>query len=102
MEYDTSIVFQQHSGFRYGICSPYFLYDKVEKKDIKVLQLPPTVMDDHLFTHANNTKFKTFEDHIDSLVDTIYKYQGILMVDFHVRVLIKCFFQNGEKLMNTY
>jgi len=92
LEYDTSVVFEKHSGFRYGICSPYQLFNKENQEELSIYQLPPTLMDDHLFGYAKNAKFASYQEHIDSLIDAIYENEGIFVTDFHTRVLNETFF----------
>ncbi|PSR11689.1 MAG: hypothetical protein DA408_00180 [Bacteroidetes bacterium] len=95
--YDSSLSFEKHSGFRYSICTPFNLWHKTQEKALSILQLPPTLMDDHLFGHARNHSFATFKEHIDSLVQSVADYRGVFVADFHARVLNTTFFpQWGE------
>jgi hypothetical protein len=92
LKYDTSVVFEKHSGFRYGICSPFQLFHVEKKSSLDILQLPPTLMDDHLFGYAKNAKFGSYQEHIDSLLNAVYDNEGIFVTDYHVRVLNDTFF----------
>lgn len=85
--YDTSMGFEEHSGFRRGICSPYRLYHTEKECAVDVLQLPPCLMDSQLFHYEDRNPFKDYKEHIDSLVSAVKRYAGVFVVDFHVRVL---------------
>jgi len=90
--YDSSICFDKHSGFRYSICSPFHLYDRIGNKPVSTLQLPPALMDDHLFGLSKYCHFESYQSHIDSLIDSIKKYNGVFVADYHVRGLNTTFY----------
>lgn len=90
--YDSSLAFEKHSGFRNGVSSPFCVFDPENKKEIDIIQIPPCLMDDHLFGYAQNTSFSNYKEHIDSLIDSVYMHEGLFMTDFHVRVLNETFF----------
>jgi len=90
--YDSSLSFEKHSGFRNGISSPFHLFDQDVIDDMPILQLPPSLMDDHLFGHAKFSHFTNYQNHVDSLLDSIIKCEGALIVDYHVRVLNSIFY----------
>jgi hypothetical protein len=92
--YDTSLAFECHSGFRRGICSPYHLFDEQRERILKIIQLPPALMDDHLFGYAKNSKFSNYQEHIRSLLASVKKHGGVFTVDYHQRVLNATFFPN--------
>jgi hypothetical protein len=87
--YDSSIVFEKHSGFRRGICLPYKLFSN---SNMKTLQIPTGLMDDHLFGYKKWNNFADYKQHIDSVLDSVVKYNGIFMADYHIRVLNNTFF----------
>jgi len=102
--YDSSIVFEQHSGFRYSICSPFHLFDRINNEELITLQLPPTLMDDHLDGYAIKHGFDTYQSHLDSLLDSVRKYEGVFVSDYHVRGMNINFFpiwkESYEYLLN--
>ena len=49
-------------------------------------------MDDHLFNRAKYSYFKQYQSHIDSLLHSIKKYEGVFVADYHIRVLNNVFF----------
>jgi len=92
--YDSSISFEKHSGFRYSICTPFHLWSRNESKMLSVLQIPPTLMDDHLFGYQKYNSFSNYEEQIASLVHSVLKNQGVFVADFHTRVLNSTFSPN--------
>ncbi len=95
--YDSSIAFEEASGFRRSICSPFHLYNRDRQRSTNILQLPPTLMDDHLFGHSPNHKFNSYQDHILSLIKAVKTHDGVLTIDYHVRVLNTTFFPDWGK-----
>jgi hypothetical protein len=95
--YDSSMAFEQASGFRRSICSPFHLYDRDRQESAHILQLPPVLMDDHLFGHSPNHNFSSHRDHILSLIQAVKTHGGVLTVDYHVRVLNSTFFPGWGK-----
>ncbi len=90
--YDSSICFAKRSGFRFGICSPFHIYDPVRQGPVKVLELPTSLMDDHLFQYFGMSYFAKPELEIDALINSVKEYGGLFLVDYHVRGLNKTFF----------
>ena len=95
--YDSSMGFETHSGFRRGICSPYRLYDPQKQCAAGVLQIPPVLMDSQLFHYEEMNSFSDYREHIDSLIFSVRKFNGVFTVDFHVRVLNNLFFKDWYK-----
>lgn len=95
--YDSSMGFEMHSGFRRGICSPYRLYDSQEQCPTRVLQIPPVLMDSHIFHYEEMNSFSDYKEHINSLIFSVRKFSGVFTVDFHVRVLNNLFFKDWDK-----
>ena len=98
LNYDTSTAFEKHSGFRFGISYPYFAFNPEEQKEVRIVQLPPSLMDDHLFGYQQFTDFGTREEHVMSLVNSVHENEGLLMTDFHVRVLNATFFPGFKEI----
>lgn len=90
--YDSSIAFEQHSGFRLGICSPFHLWNSKTNNSFSVLQIPTSLMDNHLFGYSKNTSFCSYKEHILDLLNVIVNSEGVFTVDFHGRILNNTFF----------
>lgn len=90
--YDTSMCFLQRAGFRLGICSPFHLYDPISQQTVPTLQLPTSLMDDHLFGRMKFSYFDHLQFEIEGLLHSIKKYGGVFVVDYHIRVFNSTFF----------
>jgi hypothetical protein len=95
--YDSSISYAKHSGFRYSICSPFHFYDPAARKPVPTLQLPPTLMDNHLFGYNNYANFPTYQSHIDALLEAVRTHEGVVVVDYHVRTLNSTFYPGWKE-----
>jgi len=90
--YDSSICFAKRSGFRFGICSPFHLYDPLRQREVGVLELPTSLMDDHLFKYFRLSYFSKPQFEIDALMDSVNRYSGLFFVDYHVRGFNETFY----------
>jgi len=93
LEYDSSIAFNDHIGFRRNIALPYYPWDEINKCMINVIQLPVFCMDGNLF-------YRPIEicDAIEKLKDyigVIKQSGGLGILDWHVRA---SFPKNSEYL----
>lgn len=95
--YDTSVCLAKHPGFRYSICSPFHFFNQDTKTEINCLELPSVLMDDHLFGYRKYLEYNNYEKEIDVLVDAVKKYNGLLVLDYHVRVFNSDFFPDWLK-----
>lgn len=90
--YDSSICFAKRSGFRFGICSPFHLYDPIRQGPVGVLELPTSLMDDHLFKYFGLSYFSKPQFEIDALINSVKKHAGLFFVDYHVRGFNETFY----------
>jgi hypothetical protein len=90
--YDSSICFAKRSGFRFGICSPFHLYDPIRRRHVGVLELPPSLMDDHLFKYFGLSYFDKPQFEIDALINSVKEHAGVFFVDYHVRGFNETFY----------
>ena len=90
--YDSSICFAKRSGFRFGICSPFHLYDPIRHRPIESLELPTSLMDDHLFKYFGLSYFSKPQFEIDALINSVKEYGGLFFVDYHVRGFNETFY----------
>lgn len=82
-EYDSSIAFNEHLGFRRNLALPYHPWSTVNSHAITTIQLPVFCMDGHLFYRP--TKFEDTLIHFKSYIDTIKQIGGLGVIDWHVR-----------------
>jgi len=73
-EYDTSLGFKDHAGFRWGTCFPFLA-------EGSLLELPLSIMDTPLFSEANPLPV------LSGFLDTTGQHSGLLTVLFHSAVL---------------
>ncbi len=90
--YDSSICFAKRSGFRFGICSPFHLYDPIRQGPVGVLELPTSLMDDHLFKYFGLSYFSKPQFEIDALINSVKEHGGLFFVDYHVRGFNETFY----------
>jgi hypothetical protein len=90
--YDSSICFAKRSGFRFGICSPFHLYDPIRHRHVGVLELPTSLMDDHLFKYFGLSTFSKPQFEIDALIHSVKEHAGVFFVDYHVRGFNETFY----------
>jgi hypothetical protein len=90
--YDSSICFAKRSGFRFGICSPFHLYDPIRQGPVGVLELPTSLMDDHLFNYFGLSYFSKPQFEIDALINSAKEHGGLFFVDYHVRGFNETFY----------
>ena len=97
LHYDSSIGLERHSGFRYGICSPLHLFDRPGGEQVSTLQIPPSLMDNHLFGYSEYNRFDNWRSHLDSLLHAVKNHEGLFVGDFHVRILNPLFFPGWKE-----
>ncbi len=90
--YDSSICFAKRSGLRFGVCSPFHLYDPIRQGPVGVLELPTSLMDDHLFKYFRLSYFGKPQFEIDALINSAKEHGGLFFVDYHVRGFNETFY----------
>ncbi len=80
LEYDSTLGFTSAVGFRSGTSFPFFPFDEVKKKNIKLLEIPMTIMDGPLFGYSDPWSEGK------RLVETVEKYGGVLVLNWHQRL----------------
>jgi hypothetical protein len=90
--YDSSVCFAKRAGFRFGICSPFHLYDPVRQREVGALELPASLMDDHLFKYFRWSYFNEPHFEIDALITSVKEQGGLFFIDYHVRGFNETFY----------
>lgn len=83
-QYDTSLGYPDHEGFRSGICLPYYPFNYEIGKPLSLLEIPLVVMDGTLFEHRHLNPKKAWEQVI-KLLGLAKKYNGLMTLLWHVR-----------------
>jgi peptidoglycan/xylan/chitin deacetylase (PgdA/CDA1 family) len=81
--YDSSIAFNEELGFRRNVAFPYYPWDSKNMQKINCLQLPVFCMDGHLFYRP--MEIDDAVDRVLKYVETIKHYNGLGIIDWHVR-----------------
>ncbi len=83
--YDSSLGLEFHPGFRRGICHPFRPFHAGERRELDIVQLPPTWMDDHFGRRLRNNGITDPEATALSLVSEARETGGTIVVDYHSR-----------------
>ncbi|MEM7038376.1 MAG: polysaccharide deacetylase family protein [Bacteroidota bacterium] len=82
-QYDSSLGFAEHIGFRNGICYPFFLYDIENDRPLPVLEIPLLVMDATLGFKYMDLEPTEASEQIKALIDEVRKWKGCFSVLWH-------------------
>ncbi len=85
MDYDTTLGFADHPGFRCGVCYEYPLYDVVERRELNLLERPLVVMEKSVFD-KNYMGYSYGEDGfkiIEELKQKCYRFDGDFTILWH-------------------
>ena len=85
LDYDSSLAFEFHPGFRRGMCHPFRPFHPGRRREIDVVQLPPTWMDDHFHRRREQNGIAEPDAHARRLLDRVRAVGGVAVVDYHVR-----------------
>jgi peptidoglycan/xylan/chitin deacetylase (PgdA/CDA1 family) len=91
-EYDSSIAFNDHIGFRRNMALPYYPLDETKKCRVNVVQLPVFCMDGQLFNYPAEDPIEKLTNHIDA----IKQNGGLGVIDWHDRTS----FPKNSKYLN--
>lgn len=83
--YDTSLAFEFYPGFRRGICHPFRPYHAGERRELKLIELPPTWMDDHFDRRLAVNGIADPIACARELVRVARSLEGAVVVDYHPR-----------------
>lgn len=80
--YDTSMAFEHYSGWRRGLCWPYFPFHPADRRALPTLQVPTAWMDDQMFWHRAENLGRNPEL-LRDLGEEVLAQQGCLVTDIH-------------------
>ena len=92
--YDTSIAWEDSSGFRAGTCLPYNPFGPIRDKPINLFELPTCLMDGHI-THV-------FEGHKNQLtaskniINSVKDCGGVAVLDWHTESFCNKYVYSGD------
>jgi ribosomal protein S18 acetylase RimI-like enzyme len=85
MCYDSSLGFEFYPGFRRGICHPFRVFDPGERRELNLVELPPTWMDDHFDRRLAQNQIADPTGCARGLLDTARNLGGMVVIDYHAR-----------------
>ncbi len=80
--YDTTFGYADCVGFRNGMCYPFRPYDRAEEKEISLVEIPLTIMDDTLWGYMKLDSGLAW-DFVRQLIDTVEQCQGVITILWH-------------------
>lgn len=84
--YDCSLAYETHLGWRRGFIWPFFPFDRCHRRQINIIELPTSWMDNQIFGHSDLNNIRTDPDRIlklSELLNSAAFYNGILITDVH-------------------
>ncbi|WP_430811372.1 MULTISPECIES: polysaccharide deacetylase family protein [unclassified Carboxylicivirga] len=82
LQYDTSVGFAEHEGFRNGYCHPFKPYDFENDRMIDIWEFPLTVMDGTLF-YYRKYNYEQASDAMDTLLKEVKQFGGLFSLLWH-------------------
>lgn len=81
--YDTTLGYADKIGFRSGICMPYYPYDILNDKVIKIWEIPLIAMDGTFVSYLKVKKSQEVVDILYKQISTLKKYNGVGSILLH-------------------
>ncbi|MEO7989844.1 MAG: polysaccharide deacetylase family protein [Chryseolinea sp.] len=82
LEYDSTLGFAAHEGFRNSYCGPFKLYDFKNDQMLDLWEFPLNVMDVTLFAYRNYSPSTAIEKCIQ-IMEEVRKFNGVFTVLWH-------------------
>jgi len=82
LQYDTTLGFAEHEGFRNSYCSPFKLYDFEQDRMIDVWELPLNVMDQTI-TGYRKLNFDQMRETVKDVVEEVQQFNGVFTLLWH-------------------
>ncbi len=83
--YDSSLGYEFYPGFRRGICHPFRVFHPGDRRELDIIELPPTWMDNHFDKRLLQNKISDPIEYARNLVETACELGGMIIVDYHAR-----------------
>ena len=82
LQYDTTLGFAEHEGFRNSYCWPFRLYDFENEKAAGIWEIPLSAMDATLLGYRK-LNFYQCKESIENMVQEVEKFNGIFALLWH-------------------
>ena len=102
MQYDSSLAFEFHPGFRRGICHPFRPFHPELRRELHLLELPPTWMDDHFDRRMVKNGITDPSVAAAGLLGVVRQTGGVAVLDYHVRGMNEEFFPRYGKWLREF
>jgi hypothetical protein len=97
LDYDSTLTFPEHAGFRCGTCFEYPVYDLKQRRGISLIERPLVIMEESVIRQdLMGLKGSGIFDFICSLKQICRKYNGDFTLLWHNSTLV------GEELWQLY
>ncbi len=97
LAYDSGYGFQEHNGFRCGICYDFPVFDVYSREKLNLYEIPYVLMDT-VFLRNRSTITEMLKE-AKEIIDTVKKHNGTLCTVWHTN-LFKTL--ERKKYINTY
>ena len=81
-DYDATLGFAGHEGFRMATCHPFRAYDLDNDRPLRLWELPLIAMDDTFVSYRKLDAQASWKA-LCALLETVKKYRGVAVVLFH-------------------
>jgi hypothetical protein len=99
LKYDSTLGFQEHIGFRNGICTPFYLYDFTNNRPYCFIEIPLTIMDCSLaFKEYMNLSPDEALKKVEFIITETKKFEGVLTVNWHNTFFSDYIYSDWKKL----
>lgn len=82
MKWDCSVGYPGSPGFRCGICDSFHPFDFINRKQLKLLEIPLTVMEGDYITYQQVSPKEMFTNTVE-LINTVKKHNGTFVFLWH-------------------
>ncbi len=83
MEWDTTLSFSEHEGFRCGVCYRFSVFNILSRKKLHVKERPLLVMDASFATYQPHLECSDVEQKIRALMRCVKSYDGEFVILWH-------------------
>lgn len=91
LKYDSTLGFNDNVGFRFGTCSPWYLYDLGAEKELTVLEIPLIIQDGAMLNPAKGMRLDedTAFQYVVQIAASVEKVGGVLTLLWHPNSIIQ-------------
>lgn len=83
IELDSSMYYAEAGGYRCGVCNEFSVFDIIERKKLRLKELPLTIMDVTILNYLDLTSSKDILAYVSTFVAQIKKYNGSFVLLWH-------------------